>query len=131
MRTVLKDYEPVFGGIVAAIAAAVLCFGVSMPWRAGSFGPKIYLVVQGAAGMSWGLLQIVGYRAAKRKGLMLEEPALDLALGCIFIGLTLAVVTVCLFLIARSIWYSLAAGSASVLLLAFGTIAGIRKGTWK
>lgn len=131
MRTVLRAYEPVFGGIVAALAAALLCFALFMPQDPGSHTPRAFLVIYGGMGISWGLLQVVGYRAAKRKGVKLEQPTLDMALGCVLLGLIFALVTVLFFLLAHNLWYSIATGSASALLLTIGGIVGIRKGTWR
>jgi hypothetical protein len=131
MRTVLRAYEPVFGGIVAILAAALLCFVLIMPSDQGSHTGRMSLLAYSGMGISWGLLQIAGYRTAKRKGIKLEEPTLDTALGCVLLGLMFALVTVFFFALAHSIWYPIAMGTAAVLLLAIGAIVGIRKGTWR
>jgi hypothetical protein len=82
-------------------------------------------------GISWGLLRIAGYRTAKRKGIKLEEPTLDTALGCVLLGLMFTPVTVLFFALAQNILYPIAMGTAAALLLAIGVIVGIRKGTWR
>lgn len=130
MRTVLRAYEPVFGGIVAILAAALLCLVLIMPSDQSSHGGRMLLACSGM-GISWGLLQIAGYRTAKRKGITLEEPTLDTALGCVLLGLMFTPVTVLFFALAQNILYPIAMGTAAALLLAIGVIVGIRKGTWR
>jgi hypothetical protein len=44
MRTVLRSYEPVFGGIVAILAAAFLCFVLFTPSPRGVDGPTVYVM---------------------------------------------------------------------------------------
>jgi hypothetical protein len=81
MRTVLSSYEPVFGGVVAILAAGFLCFVLFTPSSRGSDTPTARLVAYSGAGIAWGLLQIVGYRSAKRKNIALAEPVLGTAVG--------------------------------------------------
>jgi hypothetical protein len=83
------------------------------------------------AGVAWGLLQVIGYRSAKRKGIPLEEPVLSTALGCVLLGLMFALVTVCVYEFAHNTWYAFATGLVTVALLCIGAIVGIREGTWK
>jgi hypothetical protein len=96
MRTVLRSYEPVFGGIVAILAAAFLCLVLSANSGRVSDGSTVRLVACFGSAIAWGLLQVAGYRSAKRKHIALAEPVLDAALGCVFLGLILGLVTACL-----------------------------------
>jgi hypothetical protein len=131
MRTILRCYEPVFGGIVAILAAALLCFVLFVPSPGRLDGPTVYLMWYSGAGVAWGLVQVIGYRSAKRKGIPLEEPVLSTALGCVLLGLMFALVTVCVYEFAHNTWYAFATGLVTVALLCIGAIVGIREGTWK
>ncbi|MHB8722310.1 MAG: hypothetical protein ACYDAH_13085, partial [Steroidobacteraceae bacterium] len=131
VRTILRSYEPVFGGIVAILAAALLCFVVFVPSPGRLDSPTVHLMWYSGAGITWGLLPVVGYRSAKRKGIALEEPMLGTAVGCVLLGLILALVTVCLYEFAHDTWYAYATGLVTVVLLCIGAIVGIREGTWK
>ena len=90
MRTVLRSYEPVFGGIVAILAAALLCVVLFEPRRLDS--GAAHIMAYSGAGIAWGLLQVVGYRNAKRKNIALAEPVLGTAVGCVLLGLMLALI---------------------------------------
>jgi len=131
MRTILRSYEPVFGGIVAILAAAMLCFVVLVPSPGRVDSPTVHLMWYSGAGIAWGLLQVVGYRSAKRKGIALAEPVLGTAVGCVLLGLILGLVTVCFYEFAHNTWYAYATGLVTVVLLCIGAIVGIREGTWK
>ena len=130
MRTVLRSYEPVFGGIVAILAAAFLCFVLFMPSH-GRDNSTGRLVGSSGAAIAWGLLQVVGYRSAKRKNVPLAEPVLGTAVGCVLLGLILALVTVCLYEFAHDTRYTIATGLVTAVLLCIGAVVGIRQGTWK
>jgi Mg2+/Co2+ transporter CorB len=93
--------------------------------------PTVQLMWWSGAGIAWGLLQIVGYRSAKRKNVALAEPVLGTAVGCVLLGLILALVTVCFYKFARDAWYAMATGVVTVILLCIGAVVGIRQGTWK
>ena len=131
MRTVLRSYEPVFGGIVAIVLAAFLCFVVLVSSSRGFDRSTVYLMTYSGAAIAWGLLQVVGYRNAKRKNVALAEPVLGTAVGCVLLGLMLALVTVCLYEFAHDIRYTIATGIVTAVLSGIGTIVGIRQGTWK
>lgn len=131
MRTVLRSYEPFFGGIVAVLAAALLCYVLVAPARPGSRAGTAYLFWYSGMGLSWGLLQVIGYRRAKREHIQLEAPLMDAALSCVLVGVLLALVTVCLYALARDSRYSVATGGAAAVLLSVGAIIGIRRGTWR
>jgi hypothetical protein len=131
MRTVLRSYEPVFGGIVAILAAAFLCFVLFTPSPRGVHGPTVYVMWYSGAGIAWGVLQVVGYRSAKRKNVALAEPVLGTAVGCVLLGLILALVTLCFYQFAHNVWYAVATGFVTVILLSIGAVVGIRQGTWK
>jgi hypothetical protein len=130
MRTVLRSYEPVFGGIVALLAAAFLCFVLFMPSH-GRDNSAGRLVGYSGAAIAWGLLQVIGYRSAKRKNLALAEPVLGTAVGCVLLGFILALVTVCLYEFAHDTRYAIATGVVTAVLLCIGAVVGIRQGTWK
>ena len=131
MRTVLRSYEPVFGGIVAILAAALLCVAIFMSFPRRLDSPTVYLMWYGVAGIAWGLLQVVGYRSAKRKNVALAEPVLGTAVGCVLLGLILALVTVCFYEFAHNTWYAIATGLVTAMLLFIGAVVGIRQGIWK
>lgn len=131
MRTVLRSYEPVFGGIVAILGAAFLCVVIYMSSPRSLDGPTVYLMWYCGAGIAWGLLQVVGYRSAKRKNIALAEPVLGTAVGCVLLGLILALVTVCFYEFARDTWYAMATGVVTAILLCIGAVVGIRQGIWK
>jgi hypothetical protein len=130
LRTVLRSYEPVFGAIVAILAIAFLCFVLFMH-SSRLDSPTVHLMAYSCAGIAWGLLQVVGYRSAKRKDVALAEPVLGTAVGCVLLGLILALVTVCLYEFAHDIRYAIATGLATIMLLGLGVAVGIRQGTWK
>jgi hypothetical protein len=131
MRTVLRSYEPVFGGIVTILAAAFLCFVLFMPSPHGPDSGTGRLVGYSGAAIAWGLLQVIGYRSAKRKNLLLAEPVLGTAVGCVLLGLILALATVCLYEFAHDTRYTIATGLVTAMLLCIGAVVGIRQGTWK
>jgi hypothetical protein len=131
VRTVLRSYEPVFGGIVAILAAAFLCVAIFTSSPRSLDSPTLYLMLYSGAGIAWGLLQVVGYRGAKRKNVALAEPVLGTAVGCVLLGLILALVTVCLYEFARYAWYAMATGLVTAILLCIGAVVGIRQGMWK
>jgi hypothetical protein len=131
MRTVLRSYEPVFGGIVAILAAAFLCSVLFMPTPQGQGSARGRLVGYCGAAFAWGLLQVVGYRSAKRNNVPLAEPVLGTAVGCVLLGLILALVTVCLYEFAHDARYAIASGLVAAVLLCIGAVVGIRQGTWK
>ena len=131
MRTVLRSYEPVFGGIVAILGGVIICFVLFTPSPRGLDSAAIHLATYSGAGIAWGLLQLVGYRSAKRNNVALSEPVLGTAVGCVFLGLLLALVTVCLYEFSHEARYAVATGLATTVLLCAGAIVGIRQGTWK
>jgi hypothetical protein len=131
MRTVLRSYEPVFGGIVAILAAAFLCFVLFTPSPQGSDSSTVHLMAYSGTAIAWGLLQVVGYRSAKRKNVALAEPVLGTTVGCVLLGLILALVTVCLYEFAHDTWYAIATGFVTAIFLCIGAVVGIRQGTWK
>ena len=91
----------------------------------------MHLVAYSGPGIAWGLLQVVGYRSAKRKNVALAEPVLGTAVGCVLLGLLLALVTACLYVLAHDARYAIATGLATIVLLGVGAVVGIRQGTWK
>jgi hypothetical protein len=131
VRTVLRSYEPVFGGIVAILAAAFLCIVIFMSSPQGLDSPTVHLMWFSGAGIAWGLLQVVGYCSAKRKNVALAEPVLGTAVGCVFLGLILALVTVCFYEFAHDTWYAMATGLVTAIVLCIGAVVGIRQGIWK
>lgn len=131
MRTVLRSYEPVFGGIVAILAAAFLCVVVFTPPSRGLDSSTVHVMAYSGAGIAWGLLQVVGYRNAKRRHVALAEPVLGTAVGCVLLGLILALVTLCLYEFAHNTRYTVATGFVTAILLCIGAVVGIRQGTWK
>jgi hypothetical protein len=106
MRTVLRSYEPVFGGIVAIVAAVFLCFVLFMPSPRAVDSSPVHLIAYSGAAIVWGLLQVFGYRGAKRENVALAEPALGTAVGCVLLGLILALVTLCFYEFAHEVWYA-------------------------
>ena len=131
LRTVLRSYEPVFGGIVAILLAVFLGFLLFTHSREGIDSPTLHLMAYSSAGIAWGVLQVVGYRRARRKNVALEEPVLGTAVGCVLLGLILALVTVCLYEFGHHTRYSIATGLVTVALLGTGAVVGIRQETWK
>jgi L-asparagine transporter-like permease len=131
VRTVLKSYEPVFGGIVAILAAAFLCVLLFTPSPRGSGSSTMHLMSYSGAAIVWGLLQVVGYHSAKRNNVALEEPVLGAPVGCVLLGLILALVTVCLYELAHEARYAIATGVVAAILLCIGAVVGARQGTWK
>ena len=131
MRSVLRSYEPVFGGIVAILSAAFLCFVLLAPSPFVLDGPTVQILAWCGAGISWGLLQVVEYRSAKRENAALAEPAVGTAVGCVLLGLILALMTVLIYEFAQNTWYVIATGFVTALLLCTGAVVGIRQGTWK
>jgi len=131
MRTVLRSYEPVFGGIVAILAAAFLCFVLLMPSPRGLDSSTVHLMTYSGAAIAWGVLQVVGYRSAKRKNAALTEPVLGTAVGCVLFGLILTLVTMFFYEFAHEVWYAIATGFVTAILLCIGAVVGIRQGTWK
>lgn len=131
MRTIIRSYEPFFGGIVAVLAAALPGYVLLAWFRPGSHSGTAYLFWYSGMGLSWGLLQIVGYRRAKRRHVRLEAPSMDAAMSCVLVGVFLALATVILYAVAGSAWYFIATGTAAAALLGVGAMVGIRQGTWR
>jgi hypothetical protein len=131
MRTVLRSYEPVFGGIVAILAAVFLCFMLFMPSPRGLDSSSVHLMAYSGAAIAWGLLQVVGYRDAKSKNVALAEPVLGTAVGCVLLGLILALVTLLFYEFGHDVWYAIATGGIAAILLCIGAVVGVRQGTWK
>lgn len=130
MRTVLNSYEPVFGAIVAILAGALLC--LVLVGSAGHMDSSAaHLVDYCGIVIAWGVAQIVGYRSAKRRNIALAEPVVDAAIGCVFFGLIMGLVTVLLYEFSHTPLYAAAAGLATAALLCTGAFFGIRQGTWK
>src|SRR5579863_8679682 len=124
-----------FGAIVAILAAALLCFAVfsSRSPRISHIGTAFLLIIS-ARGIFWGVAQIVGCRKAKclLPSVQLSPPQLDTTLGCVFLGLMLALVAMLFYEFARDHpLYSLLSGGASALLLVIGTVTGIQQGVWR
>ncbi len=134
MRNTRTHYEPVFGGIVAILAAALLS-SVVFIWKSygTSYTATAFLLLVSGRGIFWGVGQIAGYRKAKRLlGSTIPSPLLGTALGCVFLGLTLALVTVLLYEFAREHpSYALLSGGVSAILLMVGAVVGIRQGVWR
>ena len=130
MRDPSAEYEPVFGGIVAILAAALL-FVVLFTWQSAA-PPGVLLVLVSGRAVFWGAGQIVGYRRAKRLlGSATPSPLLGTALGCVFVGLMLAPVTLLLYEFgSRPLYGSLTAAVATTLLVVGATL-GIRQGVWR
>ena len=131
MRTVLRSYEPVFGGIVAILAAALLCFVLFEPSPKPLDSGAAHIIAYSGAGIAWGLSQVIGYRNAKRKNIALGEPVLGTAVGCVLLGLMLALMTVCLYAFGANTPYTIATGLVTAALLCIGAAVGIRQGTWR
>jgi hypothetical protein len=121
----------VFGGIVAILAAALLCFVLFEPSPRRLDSGAVHIMAYSGAGIAWGLLQVVGYRNAKRKNIALAEPVLGTAVGCVLLGLMLALVTLCLYEFGHNTRYTIATGLVTAALLSVGAVVGIRQGTWK
>ena len=81
--------------------------------------------------IAWGVAQVIGYRSAKRRHVSVAEPVVDIALGCVFFGLLMGLVTALLYEFSHTPLYAAAAGLATAVLLCIGTFVGIRRGTWK
>jgi hypothetical protein len=126
-------YEPAFGVIVAVVSAVFFCVVLFAPRQPHtSYIGIVFLSIFCARGVSWGVAQVVGYRRALLAGTTPPAPLLGTALGCVFLGLMLALVTVLFHELAREhLSYSLLSGSASVLLLVIGAVVGIREGIWR
>jgi hypothetical protein len=132
MRSAPVSYEPVFGGMVAVLAAAFVCYVLFSARSPGTShtGTAFLLIVSGNA-MFWGGAQIVGYRNAKRRGTA-QSPVLGTALGCALLGLLLALVAVLLHeLTPERTAESLLTGGISALLLVVAAVVGIRQGVWR
>jgi hypothetical protein len=129
------NYEPVFGGIVFCLWAALLCFLLFAPaGRSASHIGAAFLTMICAMGMSWGGAQIVGYRKMSRSpyGASKQSPLLGTALGCVFLGLLFIPVTLLLYEFASDHpGYMIVAGGVAILLLSIGAIIGIRQGIWR
>jgi hypothetical protein len=129
------DYEPVFGGIVFVLGIALLCFVLFAPTRPGSSHiGAAFLSIICARGMFWGGAQIVGYRKMRRSpdSASQQSPLLGTALGCVFLGLLLVLVTLLLYEFAPDHpSYMIVAGGVAILLLSIGAIIGIRQGIWR
>jgi hypothetical protein len=130
MRTVLNSYEPVFGVIAAILAGAFLCF-VLVASAGHMESSAAHLVAYCGVVIAWGLAQVIGYRSAKRRHVAVAEPVVDIALGCVFSGLLMGLVTVLIYEFSHTPLYAAAAGLATAALLCTGTFVGIRRGTWK
>lgn len=131
MRTIVRSYEPFFGGIVAALAAALIGYVLFMPPSSKSHTGSAMMLWYGGTALSWGVLQIVGYRQAKKKRIQLEAPLMDMAISCVLLGLMFALAALCVFEVAHNKPYSTAMGTAAVVLLCVGAFIGIRRGTWR
>jgi hypothetical protein len=130
MRTVLSSYEPVFGVIVATLAGAFLC--LVLVSSAGHLDSSAaHLSAYCGVVIAWGVAQVIGYRSAKRRDVALAEPVMDTAVGCVFLGLLMGLVTVLLYEFSHTPLYATAAGFATAVLLCVGAFVGIRRGTWK
>jgi hypothetical protein len=82
--------------------------------------------------MGWGIGQIVGYRKANRHHADPQSPLLGMGVGCVFLGLILALVTTLLYLFSRNHpAYSIVTGGIAALLLVIGAVVGIRQGEWR
>jgi hypothetical protein len=130
MRTVLNSYEPVFGAIVAILAGAFLCL-VLIGSAGHTDSSAAHLMAYCGVVIAWGVAQVIGYRSAKRRHIALAEPVVDTALGCVFFGLLMGLVTVLLYEFSHTPLYAAAAGLATAVLLCIGAFVGIRRGTWK
>ena len=131
MRTVLRSYEPVFGGIVAILAGSLLCVALFVPTPGGFDRSTVHVIAYSATGLAWGVLQVVGYRSAKRKNVALAEPTLGVAEGCVLFGLILVLATICYWELANDPKYAIAIGLVAAIILCIGAVVGIRQGTWK
>ena len=134
MRNAPTEYEPVFGGIVAVLAAALVCFALFTSKSPDmSRTMTLFLGLIGARGIFWGAAQIVGYRNAKRLlGSATPAPLFGTALGCVSLGLMLAAVAVvCYAFAGEHPLYSSLSGAGAAILLLVGAIVGIRQGVWR
>jgi hypothetical protein len=129
------NYEPVFGGLVFCLGAALFCFLLLAPaGPTSSHNGAAFLAMICAMGMSWGGAQIVGYRKMRRSpcGASKQSPLLGIALGCIFLGLMFVPVTLLIYELASDHpGYMIVAGGVAILLLSIGAIIGIRQGIWR
>ena len=82
--------------------------------------------------MVWGVGQIMGYCRDKRDNIKRQPPVLGTALGCVLVGLMLALATVFLYEFAPTHrGYTIASGGAAGVLLLIGAGVGIRQGVWR
>jgi hypothetical protein len=128
-----STYEPAFGAIVAVLAVVLFCFVLIAPRQPHtSYIGIAFLLIVCARAVSWGVAQVVGYRRALLAGTALPAPLLGTALGCVFLGLMIALVAVLFHEFARDHpLYSVLFGGASALLLVIGAVVGIRQGIWR
>jgi hypothetical protein len=133
MSKKIVAFEPAFGGIVSVLGAAILCFvlfALTSPHP--SYISTAFLSIFCVRAIYWGIAQIVGYRKAKRDNIEQQPPALGTALGCVLLGLLLALVTVFLYEFSPNhLGYTIASGSLAALLLFIGAVVGIRQGVWR
>jgi hypothetical protein len=129
----VASYEPVFGGLAATLAAVFLCFVLLSPTQPHqSHTGTAYLVTMGGSVIGWGIGQVIGYRKARRDKIMLSPPTFGAALGCMFFGLILILLTVLMYLfVPTHMAYAIVSGTGAVLLLLIGAAVGIREGVWR
>jgi len=134
-RKPIISYEPVFGGIVAVLAATFLCFLLfASSGSNSSHTGTAYLSIVCVSVMTWGVAQILGHRKASREPdkFNQQSPVLGTALGCVLVGLLLVPVTLMFHVFAPSHpSYMFVSGGVCVLLLSVGAIVGIRQGIWR
>ena len=126
-------FEPVFGGIVALLATAFLCFVfVTESSHHTSYMATAFLAIFSVRAIAWGVAQVLGYRKAQRDNVEQAPPVLGSALGCILLGLMFALVTVLLYEVAPTHQaYTIVSGIVAALLLFIGAAVGIRQGVWR
>jgi hypothetical protein len=133
MSKQINAYEPVFGGIVFILSAALLCFVLFSSTSPGTSRTGVaFLSILCARVMVWGVAQIMGYRRDKRDNIKRQPPVLGTPLGCVLVGLMLALATVILYEFAPTHrGYTIASGGVAGLLLLIGAGVGIRQGVWR
>ena len=131
-QRIMESYEPVFGGIVAALALVLLCFltFTLISPHAPSIGVG-YLIGLSASSIAWGVGQILGNRRAQHKKIPVAPPLLGSALGCVLVGLLMVLVTVFLHIFSSQFYFVAFSGVAAFIFLSVGIFVGIREGVWR
>jgi hypothetical protein len=129
------SYEPAFGGIVAVLATALLCFVLSASWgEKGSHTETAFFAIICVRVIAWGINQVSGHRKLMKHPdrFTQQAPLLGSALSCVLVGLLFLPVTLMLYQFAPAHHsYAFVAGGVTVTLLAVGAVVGIRQGVWR